>query len=234
MANEADNAVNFVRDVLAACERGPFAQVVYFVVLDKASKDNTLDLLRAFEQSEPRLKVVWAPDNRGVVDAYVAGYRAALASGADWILEIDAGYSHDPKEIAAFFPYLDGRFDCVFGSRFCPGGAITNSSWKRWMISRLGTVMANALLKTRLYDMTSGFQMFSRRALTAVMERGIRSRGPFFQTEMKAYCHGLRIVEVPIHYQAASHNVGRSALKDALRTLWMLRQMRQRGELFVS
>src|SRR4051794_4919675 len=103
MANEADSAVAFVKEVLDACE--PVKKVTFFAVLDNATKDNTVELLREYAKSEPRLVVVWAPENRCVVDAYMRGYREALASGAEWILEIDGGFSHNPKDIPQYFPY---------------------------------------------------------------------------------------------------------------------------------
>ncbi len=170
--------------------------------------------------------MVWAPENRGVVDAYVRGYCEALALQADWILEIDAGFSHQPSDIPSFFEKMTEGYDCVFGSRFCPGGSLTDSSRKRFWISWGGTFLTNLLLGTKLHDMTSGFQLFTRSALQMVLDRGIKSRGPFFQTEMKTYCRHLRIAEVPIHYRAASHAVGRKAIVDAVSNLWRLFQLR--------
>ena len=222
MANERDTAEAFVREVLAACEPFRFKSITFFAVLDRVSRDGTLDLLRGLEASLPHLRVVWAPENRCVVDAYLRGYREALDAGCDWVLEIDAGYSHQPSDIPAFFGKMLEGHDCVFGSRFCPGGRITESSLKREVISRGGTLLANLLLGTRLTDMTSGFELFSRAALEEVLRRGVNSRGHFFQTEIKAHCHAMRVAEVPIHYRAASPSVNNSVLKDAFVNLWRL------------
>lgn len=222
MANERDSAERFVGEVLAACEPFAFASVTFFAVLDRVSKDGTLDLLRAREATEPRLRVVWAPENRSVVDAYLRGYREALDAGCDWVLEIDAGYSHQPSDVPAFFEKMAEGHDCVFGTRFAHGGRITESSFKRRLISRGGTALTNLLLGTKLSDMTSGFELFSRAALQEVLEKGIHSRGHFFQTEIKAHCQPLRVAEVPIHYRAASDSVNNDVLKDALRNLWRL------------
>ena len=81
--------------------------------------------------------------------------------------------------------------DCVFGSRFTQGAANLGTPWRR-TVSRGGTLLTNLLLGTRLTDMTSGFELFTRDALEHVLARGIRSRGPFFQTEIKAHCRDLR------------------------------------------
>jgi dolichol-phosphate mannosyltransferase len=231
MANERETAVRFVEEVLAACAPFGFESANFYAVLDLVSKDGTLDLLRDLEKRREDFRVVWAPENRSVVDAYLRGYREALDAGCDWVLEIDAGYSHQPEDIPRLFGKMLEGYDCVFGSRFCRGGRITDSPFKRRVISRGGTLLANLLLGTRLKDMTSGFELFSRAALQSVLERGVRSRGHFFQTEIKAHCHAFRIAEVPIHYRAASASVNNTVLKDAFKNLWRLFRARLSGEL---
>jgi len=222
MANEAASAQRFVFEVLGKCDG--FRSVTMFVVLDRATQDNTRELLEEFSKMEPRLQVVWAPENRCAVDAYVRGYREALAAGCDWILEIDGGFSHQPDDIPKFFARLGDGYDCIFGTRFGHGGTITDSSFKRRIVSRGGTLLTNLLLGKRLTDMTSGFQLFSRDALQMIVNRGIESRAHFFQTEMKVYCRNLKIVEVPIHYKAASPRLKGSAIGEAFRQLWKLRR----------
>jgi dolichol-phosphate mannosyltransferase len=231
MANEVATASNFVDEVIAVCAKQGFGSVRFYAVLDRVSTDGTLDALRRKQASCPQLKVVWAPENRCVVDAYVRGYRTALDSGCDWVLEIDAGYSHQPNEIPQFLAKIPEGYDCVFGSRFIRGGDMRENSLKRRVLSKGGTLVSNLVLQTRLHDMTSGFQLFSRTALQNILDRGIRSRGPFFQTEMKAYCQRLRTVEVPISYRGASHPIGQAALLDSLVGLWHLYQLRLQGQL---
>lgn len=229
MANEGANAVAFVDAVLARC--GEFRVRTFVAVLDRASTDNTIDLLTEHSRATPDLKVVWAPENRGVVDAYMRGYREALALNPDWILEIDAGFSHQPEDIPVLFARMLEGYDCVFGSRFVKGGSISDSSRKRYWVSWGGTVLTNLLLGTKLHDMTSGFQLFTREALQQILHRGVRSRGPFFQTEMKTYARRMKVAEVPIQYRAASHNVGQRQIKDAFENLWRLFCMRVAGKI---
>jgi dolichol-phosphate mannosyltransferase len=229
MANEARNAARFVAAVLDRC-RG-FRRVVFFAVLDKATTDNTLEQLREYAVAEPRLNVVWAPENRCLVDAYIKGYREALAAGCDWILEIDAGFSHQPEDIPKFFAAMREGYDCVFGTRFSEEGRMSESSPKRYVVSRGGTILTNLLLGTRLSDMTSGFELFSREALELVLRRGIKSRAHFFQTEIKTYCRNLRIREVPIHYRAPSPRLGLRAIREAFRELWRLHVRVRKGEI---
>jgi dolichol-phosphate mannosyltransferase len=227
MANEGDKAVAFCQDVLQHCSG--FQKVTFFAVFDRVNKDSSLDRMRELERSEPQLHVVWAPENRCVVDAYMRGFKEALAAGSDWILEIDAGFSHQPGDIPQFFDAMERGMDCVFGSRSL--GRFEDSSMKRRFVSWGGTVLANLLLGTRQTDMTSGFELFSRETLSMAIDRGIQSKAHFFQTEIKAYCRNLRWVEVPITYRAASPRLGSSAITEAFRQLGRLFRLRLKEQL---
>ncbi len=231
MANEEETAVPFVNAVLERCQQEGFKSVTFFAILDRASKDRTRELLNDLQKEQAQLQVVWAPENRSVVDAYLRGYRTAIDAGCEWILEIDAGFSHQPSDISKFFDKMSEGYDCVFGSRFCEGGKISESSIKREFISRGGTILANLLLGTKLKDMTSGFELFTRAALQHALDQGIHSRGHFFQTEIKAHCRKLHIAEVPIHYRAASDGVNSHVLMDSFSNLWRLFKLRLQGQL---
>jgi dolichol-phosphate mannosyltransferase len=102
---------------------------------------------------------------------------------------------------------------------------------KRRIFSRGGTALTNMLLGTKLKDMTSGFEMFSRPALQKILARGIHSRGHFFQTEIRTHCRNMAFVEVPIQYQLASESVNGAVLKDAFTNLWRLFRLRISGRL---
>jgi dolichol-phosphate mannosyltransferase len=229
MANEAESAGRFVDSVLGNC--ADLAGRKFLAIVDQASTDDTRKILETHAATAPDLAVIWAPENRSVVDAYVRGYREALQTGADWILEIDAGFSHQPSEIPSFLEKMRHGYDCVFGSRFCEGGAFVDRSFARYWISFGGTLVTNLLLGTTLTDMTSGFQLFTREALEIILHRGIHSRGPFFQTEMKTYSRDLNVVEVPIQYRSPTHVVGSAALADAFVNLWRLFRARLAGSL---
>ena len=231
MANEEATAVSFVNSVLHQCNSRVFRAISFFAILDHASKDKTRELLIDLAKRQAQLHVVWAAENTCVAGAYVRGYQEALNAGCDWILEIDCGFSHQPADLPQFFDKMLEGHQCVFGSRFCSAGKISNSSLKRYLISRGGTVLTNLLLGTTLKDMTGGFELFSRAALENALRKGIQSRGPFFQTEIKAHCRNLKVIEVPINYCGASHNIDLAVMNDTFSNLWRLFRLRLRGEL---
>jgi dolichol-phosphate mannosyltransferase len=226
MANEEKSACRLVAQVLE--ETKDFGDVRFYAILDRVSRDKTREALDELAVSETRLSVVWTPEGRNVVDAYVSGYREAIAAGHDYVLEMDAGFSHRPGDLPKFFEKMDEGYDCVFGSRFMPGGSMTDTAWHRRLISRGGTTMANLLLGTRLHDMTSGFELFSRAALIRILEHGIRSQAHFFQTEIKYHARQMRVVEVPISYTATAPAVKLGSLGDAFKNLFRLARLRWR------
>ena len=229
MANERETAVEFIMQVLQQCKG--FKSVKLFAIFDNACKDGTYNILSDLQDKPPQLQLVWAPEDRCVVDAYIRGYREALEAGCDWILEMDAGFSHQPSQMQQFFDKMAQGCDCVFGSRFCKGGKFSEAPFSRYLLSRGGSIIANLLLGTKLKDMTSGFEMFTNTALRKVMDKGISSRGHFFQTEIKAYCRKMKIVEVPIHYRQPSQNVNTAVIMDAFSKLFRLFRMRLCGNL---
>ncbi len=219
LANEQATCTEFLGRVVAQLGEGD----TIFCVVDNASRDNTRDLVDAFAANDSRVRLVWAPENRCVVDAYFRGYREALADGCEWILEMDGGLSHLPEEIPRFLAAMATGVDFAAGSRFVRGSRM-ESRWTRYILSRGGTVLATLMLGTRMRDMTSGFECFTRAALESVVERGVRSRAHFFQTEIRTWMHAWRWVEVPITYAAPSNSVGTASITESLRELWRLRR----------
>ncbi len=214
MANEQEYAEKFVREVLENCRAFNFKSINFFLILDKTSLDNTIPILRDLEKTEPEIDIVFLPDNETVAGAYICGYQKAIKSKSDWILEIDAGYSHLPSNIPSFFEKMKQGYDCVFGSRFCLNGKYEGRS-SRYFLSYGGSIITNFLFGTNLSDMTSGYQLFTHKALKRILEYGIASRGPFFQTEIKIHAHKFNITEIPIYYNATS-KMNLYALYDAL------------------
>lgn len=218
LANESESFTDFTRslqDVLDLIGKG----IVYLVV-DNASKDNTLELCKNLSRRDKRFVTVWAPENKNVVDAYVRGYVEAMKKDYDYIIEMDAGLSHDPKALPMFLRVLNEGNECVFGSRFIHGGSIQDSSLKRTFLSRVGTILSNTFLGTRMYDMTSGYQGFSKDIVKKLLKYQLLSKAHFYQTELRYLLRKTRWAEVPIHYVSPSPRVSSNAIKNSLSVLF--------------
>ncbi len=230
LANEEQTVPELLGRVVA--QLGPDDAV--FCIVDQASRDNTRAAVEnwtaapaslapaAGQPGQASVHCLWAPENRCVVDAYFRGYREAMAAGAEWILEMDGGLSHRPEEIPRFIAAMQAGAEFAGGSRFLPDSNYHDSRFSRWLTSRGGTWLANLLLGTRMKDMTSGFECFSRPAMQRVLDHGVRSRAHFFQTEIRYLMHPFNWVEVPISYSCPSKRVGKNSLLDALACLWHL------------
>jgi dolichol-phosphate mannosyltransferase len=219
LANEAESIRRLLTGVLIHLHE----EDRVYCVLDQVSKDETRSIVSDMADRDARVILVWTPENRCVVDAYVRGYQAALDDDCDWILEMDGGFSHLPEEIPQFLDAMEQGYDFVGGSRFMPGGS-HRSPWSRVVVSKGGSVFTNLLLKTKMTDMTSGFECFRRHALQEVLARGIVSKANFFQTEIRYLMHQFRWREVPISYRNQKAGMGWTCLREAFNVLWGMRR----------
>jgi Glycosyltransferases involved in cell wall biogenesis len=218
LASEGATVTEFLTGLV---ERLGAADLV-FCVLDSVSQDDTRAKVEAFGLRDPRVRLVWAPEDRSVVDAYFRGYREAFAAGAEWILEMDGGMSHRPEEVPRFTSLIDRGYDYVVGCRFMEGGSHTGGRLRR-SVSAGGSALARVVLGTRMRDMTSGFEMFSRSAMEHVLRQGVRSRANFFQTEIKYMLRNWRWIEVPVNYRSTNNRVAPGSITEAIGNLWRLR-----------
>jgi dolichol-phosphate mannosyltransferase len=218
MANESQDFATFIGVVQPLLDKLGNGKM-YFII-DRATRDNTLELSQELSARDPRFVTVWAPENRNVVDAYMRGLREAYEAGHELIIEMDAGLSHDPRAIPMFLRVLNEGNECAFGSRFCNGGSMADSSLFRKTLSRTGTFLSNTLLGTTMYDMTSGFQGFHRNVVGEVLQYPLLSKAHFYQTEMRYLLRKKRFAEIPIHYRAPSNSVSKKAIRNALDVLW--------------
>jgi dolichol-phosphate mannosyltransferase len=228
LANEEQEFPELVRTLIAVMDSVQ-GGMVYFIV-DQVSKDRTLSYCQELAAIDPRFNACWLPQNRNVVDAYVNGYREALAGGHEIILEMDGGLSHDPRAIPAFLRALNEGNDCAFGSRYINGGSMVDSPFKRRFLSKFGTLLARWLLGAKLADMTSGFQGFRRPVLLQVVEYPLKSKAHFFQTELRYLLRNQKLIEVPIHYRAPSPRVSQGAILNSLSVLFYYWSRRLSGK----
>lgn len=217
LANEEREFGAFTDQMTVVLDRLKSGRV--YLVVDLVSKDRTLDLCRKLSQRDSRYVTIWAPQNRNVVDAYLNGFRAALENDHDFIIEMDAGLSHNPLAIPMFLRALHEGNDCAFGSRYINGGSMSDSPLRRRLLSKGGSTLANLLLDTKMKDMTSGYEGFSAAVLRKLLQMPLRSRAHFYQTEVRYLLRYQRTIEVPIHYSAPSSRVSRGAVSNSLAVL---------------
>lgn len=217
MANEENDFQKFIDSLTEVLDRLD-SGMVYFIV-DKASIDDTKNLCLYLSKKDCRFELIWSPENKNVVDAYIKGYKVAVENKHDFIIEMDAGLSHDPRAIPMFLRVLNEGNDCAFGSRFINGGSISDSNWKRTFLSKVGTFLANLLLGTKMYDMTSGFQGFNRNIVEQFLKYKLKSKAHFYQTELRYLLRKKRFAEIPIHYMAPSPSVSKKAILNSIKVL---------------
>ncbi len=227
MANEEVDFAPFVEALKQVLDQLGCGKV--YLIVDRVSKDRTLELCQELSTNDSRFVAVWAPENKNVVDAYLRGYREACPHH-EFIIEMDAGLSHDPRAIPMFLRVLNEGNDCAFGSRFINGGSIWRSSLRRTFLSRTGTILSNLLLGTRLHDMTSGYQGFHRSVVEEFLKYEFRSKAHFYQTELRYLLRYKRYIEVPIHYRAPSPSVSSKAIRNSITVLWYYFVQRLKGK----
>jgi len=219
MANEEPDFEPFISALKLAMDK--LGSGTAYLVVDKVSKDKTLDLCRELSSKDKRFITVWAPENTNVVDAYIRGYKEALSRGHDYILEMDAGLSHDPAVLPTFLdPLVSRKVECVFGSRFIKGGSMGDSPAERQSLSKTGTILSTLLLGTKLKDMTSGYQGFNREVVEKFTAYPLKSKAHFYQTELRYLLRKRNYLEVPIHYRAPSPNVSKKAINNSIISLF--------------
>jgi dolichol-phosphate mannosyltransferase len=167
------------------------------------------------------------PGKLGLGTAYLAGFRRALAEGAQFIFEMDADFSHDPSYLPRLREAAD-RYDLVLGSRYVPGGGTTDWGYLRQFISRGGNLYAGIILGLPVVDATGGFRCYRREVLETISLDSVRSNGYSFQIEMvyRTLRAGFRIGEVPIIFpdrRVGQSKMSRRIVIEALINVWRLR-----------
>jgi dolichol-phosphate mannosyltransferase len=208
--NEADNVAAFTE---AARRALPESRRV--LIVDDSSPDGTGRIADRLAEAHEDIEVMHRGRKQGLGPAYIAGFRRALAEGARLIVQMDSDFSHEP----AYLPrLLDAarRADLVVGSRYIPGGGVTEWGPMRRAISRGGSAYARIVLGVGIRDLTGGFKCWRREALAAIDLDAVRSLGYAFQVEMtyRAIEAGFHVVEVPITFR--ERRIGASKMSRAI------------------
>lgn len=200
------------------------------LVIDDASPDGTGDLADRLAEQLPWLSVLHRERKEGIGPAYVAGFRRALAEGAELVLEMDCDFSHDPADVPRLIAAASDT-DLVLGSRYAPGGGTENWGLLRRAVSRGGCLYAQVLLGVRVRDLTGGFKCFRRAALEALDLDALSAHGYAFQIETtyRVLRAGLRVREIPIRF--VERRAGSSKMTGAIvwEAVWRVPLLRLRA-----
>jgi dolichol-phosphate mannosyltransferase len=226
--NEAENIEPFVDAVL---EKLPAASRV--LIVDDGSPDGTGEIADGLAARRDQVEVLHRPRKEGLGPAYIAGFREALAGGAELIVEMDADFSHEPAYLPRLLEAAE-RADVVIGSRYVEGGGVGDWGAVRRAISRGGSAYARLVLGVRVNDLTAGFKCFRREVLEAIDLDAVQSRGYAFQVELtyRAIRRGFRVVEVPIVFRdrrVGSSKMSGTIVAEAIWRVPLLRFKRDRS-----
>src|SRR3954454_21483654 len=223
--NEAENIGPMVRIARAQLRAGD-----RILVVDDNSPDGTGAIADHLADELEGVEVLHRPGKQGLGRAYLAGFRHALAGGAELVLEMDADFSHDPADLPRLIAAAEGDADLVLGSRYVPGGSVTDWGTLRKLVSRGGSWYARVVLGVQVRALTAGFKCFRRSVLEALDLERVHADGYGFQIEL-TYCAieaGFRVVEVPIVFR--DRRVGESKMnaRIALEAVWKVPALRRR------
>jgi dolichol-phosphate mannosyltransferase len=192
--NERENLEAMIRAL------APFG--VRVLVIDDNSPDGTGEIADRLAGELDFVSVLHRQQKEGLGPAYLAGFRRALADGADYVLEMDCDFSHDPSDVPRLIAGCDAGADFVLGSRYVAGGGTQNWGLVRRIVSWGGSFYARVMLGVGVHDLTGGFKCFKRHVLEALDLDAVHSKGYAFQIEItyRALRKGYRVVEVPIRF----------------------------------
>ncbi len=200
---------------------------VHILVVDDNSPDGTGELADALAREHPQIHVLHRQSKEGLGRAYVAGFQQALQMGYALIAQMDADLSHDPRDLPRLIDQT-GHADVVIGSRYVPGGDV--SDWARWryVLSRYANIYVEMVTGLPIIDATSGYRCWRREVLVAIDLDTVRSNGYAFQIEMayRAYRLGFHVQEVPIVFterRAGKSKLSKRVIWEAVWLPWKLR-----------
>jgi dolichol-phosphate mannosyltransferase len=219
--NERENIERLVNSILTQHEG------IEVLVVDDNSPDGTGELVDSLTADNPRVHVLHRAGKLGLGSAYRDGFRIALEMGAEYIVEMDADFSHDPAMLPVFFEKMKD-YDLVIGSRYLNGVSVVNWPIRRLILSYFASVYTRFITGLRISDCTGGFKCFRREVLQAIDLGRIKSDGYSFQIEMNYRCveNGFRVGEIPIIFidrRAGLSKMSKKIVREAVLMVWKLK-----------
>ena len=200
------------------------------LVIDDGSPDGTGEIADRLAGELPWVSVLHRNRKEGIGPAYVAGFRRALAEGAELLLEMDCDFSHNPRDVPRLIDASEDA-DLVLGSRYVEGGGTENWGLLRRFVSRGGCLYAQVLLGVRVRDLTGGLKCFRRSTLEAIDLDALSAHGYAFQIETtyRVLRAGLRVTEIPIRF--VERRAGASKMTGAIvaEAIWKVPLLRLRA-----
>jgi dolichol-phosphate mannosyltransferase len=225
--NEVENLEPLVRATADQLERtvpGGWR----LLIVDDASPDGTGELADRLAAEMPQLEVLHRPGKEGLGRAYLAGFRHAVAGGAELVIVMDADFSHDPAHLPALIE-ASREADLVLGSRYVAGGEIVDWPPLRRLLSRGGSLYARMVLGVDVRDLTAGYRCIRREVLETIEPSTLRSQGYVFNIELtyRTILAGFRVVEVPIRFPDRKAGESKISLDIAFEALLLVPKLRR-------
>ena len=226
--DEAENIEAIVAAALAVLRRAaPEAHRI--LVVDDDSPDGTGRIADRLAGEHAAVEVLHRTERAGLGPAYLAGFGHALDRGAAYVFEMDSDFSHDPADLERLLTCVrDGGADVALGSRYAPGGAVQDWGLVRRLVSRGGSLYAQAVLGAPVRDLTGGFKCFRAEVLRAIDLPTIRAQGYAFQVELtyRALQRGFRVVELPITFRDRQRGTSKMSAKIAVEAVFLVPRLR--------
>ena len=208
---------------------------IHVLIVDDNSPDGTAKWVREQTESDERIKLIERERKMGLGTAYITGFKYALQNGYDYIFEMDADFSHDPKEIKNFLREMK-NYDLVLGSRYKIGVNVINWPLRRLMLSLFANAYTRFVTGMPIHDATSGFKCFRKEVLQAINLDEVKSNGYAFQIEMtfKAWKKGFKIKEISIVFTdrvKGKSKMSKKIVREAIFMVWKLRWASMFGNL---
>lgn len=227
--NEIDNIKNIIEQVL------PQHESIEILIVDDNSPDGTGKVVLEIMKETNRVHLIERSGKLGLGTAYVEGFKYAIANKYDFVLEMDADFSHSPNDLPRLIEAIQSN-DLVIGSRYIEGVNVVNWPMSRLILSYFASYYVKIITGMRIDDPTGGFKCFRREVLEQIDLDQIISDGYSFQVEMnyRAYCKNYRIKEIPIVFyerRVGDSKMSKHIVWEAIWMVWRLRIMAMLGKL---
>ena len=227
--NELENIHRLIPAVLSKDES------ISILIVDDGSPDGTANFVEEESKINDRIHLLKREKKMGLGTAYIAGFKYALKSNYDFIFEMDADFSHNPKELKNFLVAIK-EHDLVLGSRYINGVRVLNWPMRRLLLSFFASIYTRIITGMPIKDATGGFKCFRRKVLESIDLDKIKSNGYSFQIEMtfKAFAKGFKIKEIPIVFTdrvKGKSKMSKKIVREAVMMVWKLRLQHMFGKL---